>query len=76
MYQVGDKVKIRSDIKKGHDIDPELYINSLMVKYAGEITRIKEACLFYEGEWFHLEADYGECWWSTKMVVPLQQRTE
>lgn len=76
MYQVGDRVMIRPDIKEGNDIDPELYINDLMVKYAGEITRIKKRCPYYEDEWFYLEVDYGEYWWSTKMVVPLQQRTE
>lgn len=76
MYQVGDRVMIRPDISVGYEIDPELYINDSMVKYAGEITKIKEACLSNKERWFYLEADYGEYWWSTKMTVPLKQRTE
>ena len=76
MYQVGDSVMIRSDISVGYEIDPELYINDSMIKYAGKITKIKETCLSNEERWFYLEADYGEYWWSTKMVIPLKQRTE
>lgn len=76
MYQVGDSVMIRPDISVGYEIDPELYINDAMVKCAGKITRIKEPCLYNGGEWFHLEADYGEYLWSTKMFVQLKQRTE
>ena len=76
MYQVGDSVMIRPDISVGHKIDPELYINDLMIKYAGEITKIKKTCPFNIEEWFFLEADHGEYWWSTKMVIPLKQRTE
>lgn len=76
MYHVGDRVMIRPDISVGYKIDPELYINEVMVKYAGKITRIKKTCPYYEHEWFYLEADYGEYWWSTKMLAPLKQRTE
>ena len=76
MYQVGDMVKIRSDIKRGNDIDPGLYVTSEMVIYAGEITKIiEEGCIVGE-KWFGLEIDGGEYWWSTKMFVPLKQRTE
>lgn len=41
----------------------------------GKITKIKK-CPFNEEGWFYLEADYDEYWWSTKMVIPLKQRTE
>ena len=40
MYQVGDMVKIRSDIKEGNSIDPELYVTSEMASFAGAITKI------------------------------------
>ena len=76
MYQVGDSVMIRPDISVGYEIDPELYINDSMVKHAGKITKIKKTCSFDEEGWFYIEADYGEYWWSTKMVIPLKQRTE
>lgn len=76
MYQVGDSVMIRPDISVGYEIDPKLYINDSMVEHAGEITKIKNLCLFNEERWFYLEADYDEYWWSTKMVIPLKQRTE
>lgn len=76
MYQVGDRVMIRPDISVGHKIDSELYINDAMVKYAGEITKIKRMCPFNKGDWYRLEADDGEYWWSTKMLILLKQRTE
>ena len=76
MYQVGDSVMIRPDISVGYKIDPELFINNLMVKYAGEITKIKKTYPLDKEGWFCLEADYGEYWWSTKMIIPLKQRTE
>lgn len=76
MYQVGDSVMIRPDISVGYEIDSELHINDSMVKYAGKITKIKKTCPLDKEGWFCLEADYGEYWWSTKMIIPLKQRTE
>lgn len=76
MYKVGDKVKIRSDIKKGNDIDPELYVTSEMASFAGAITKIMGEGCIEEGKWFELEIDGGGYWWSTKMFAPFQQRTE
>lgn len=75
MYQVGDRVMIRPDIKEGNDIDPELYVTSEMASFAGAITKIMgEGCV--EEWWFELEIDGGAYWWSKKMFVPLKQRTE
>ena len=76
MYKVGDKVKIRSDIKEGNDIDPELYVTSEMTSFAGEITKIMGEGCIEEEKWFELEIDGGGYWWSTKMFTPFQQRTE
>lgn len=75
MYKTGDIVKIRSDIKEGNYIDPELYITREMTSFAGAITKIMgEGCV--EEWWFELEIDGGNYWWSTKMLIPLKQRTE
>lgn len=75
MYQVGDRVMIRPDIKEGNDIDPELYVTSKMASFAGAITKIMgEGCI--EEGWFELEIDGGDYWWSAKMFAPLKQRTE
>ena len=76
MYQVGDMVKIRSDIKCGYDIDQELYITLEMVEFAGEVTKITGKSRAKNGKWVELEIDGGGYWWSNKMFVPLKQRTE
>lgn len=76
MYQVGDIVKIRSDIKRGNYIDPELYVTSEMTSFAGAITKIVGEGCIEEVKWFELEIDGGDYWWSKKMFVPLKQRTE
>lgn len=75
MYKTGDIVKIRSDIKEGNYIDPELYITSEMVSFAGAITKIMGEGCIEEGR-FELKVDGGDYWWSTKMLIPLKQRTE
>lgn len=76
MYQVCDRVMIRPDIKEGNHIDQELYVTREMTSFAGEITKIMGEGCIEEGKWFELEIDGGEYWWSTKMLIPLKQRTE
>ena len=76
LFRVGDMVKICPDIERGNDIDPELYITKEMASYAGQVTKITGKSCVEKGEWFELEIDGGGYWWSVKMFIPLQQKTE
>lgn len=76
MYQVGDRVMIRPDIKEGNHIDQEQYVTSEMASFAGAITKIVGGGCIEEVKWFELEIDCGDYWWGTKMLIPLKQRTE
>lgn len=50
MYQVGDRVMIRPDIKEGNHIDQEQYVTSEMASFAGAITKIMGGWMYRRGK--------------------------
>lgn len=62
-YKIGDKVKVREDLKGGENYN-DVYCNDEMAKLAGEIVTIDDVDA--EGD-YHIEEDMFCCWWSEKM---------
>ena len=65
-YRVGDKVRVRSDLKEGYGLS--MYVNSKMLKYAGntyQITRMG-------GDYYVLDlpsrSDYYDWHWTDDML--------
>ena len=63
-YKVGDKVKIREDLKRDKNYGGLGFIDS-MEKYIGKETIITEVC--YGGD-YRINLDGGSCMWSDGML--------
>lgn len=62
-YKIGDKVKIKEDLKGGERYN-DVYCNDEMAKLAGEIVTIEDVDA--DGD-YHIEEDMFCYWWSEKM---------
>ena len=65
-FKVGDKVRIREDLKEGYDF--KSYVNDGMKKLAGRIVTITRAwgkC----GAKYEIDADGGLCTWTEDMFA-------
>jgi len=66
-YKVGDKVKVKKDLKAGTTLGSNAFIDS-MEKYRGKIGIIKETgCSDY-----HLDVDNGAYGWTDEMFEPVK----
>lgn len=76
-FNVGDKVRIREDIRVG-DYD-ECYFSILMKQHSGEIVTIKDyASSPDRSTWFTIVEELDGCnpiyWWSEGMVEPVEEK--
>ena len=67
-FKVGDKVRIRKDLKEGHDY--KLYVNDDMEELAGEIVTITEVYGDCDTE-YEINEDTGENSWTEDMFEGL-----
>ena len=63
-YKIGDKVKIREDLKGGRRYN-DVYCNDTMAELAGKIVTIDDIDNI-EGD-YHIEEDSDNYWWSEGM---------
>lgn len=62
-YKVGDKIKVRSDLKVGKMYGAHQFVPA-MVEYVGKTMTIKEVT----GNDYHLKEDDGEWCWTDEML--------
>lgn len=66
-YNVGDTVKVKSDLKNGENVDG-LYVTTEMIKHIGKIARITYACHDDNDEYcndlYHIDIDTDKYYWS------------
>lgn len=65
-YKVGDKVKVRSDLKVGKDYGEHAFVHD-MFKFVGKIVTIESA--WEQG--YHIEED--TYWWTDEMLEPVEE---
>ena len=68
-YKVGDKVKIREDLKINNEYD-NMYFNSEMSKHRGQIATIKRADL---DNTYKINLDDGDYWWTDAMFEDVEE---
>ena len=65
MYKVGDKVRVRSDLKSGEQYGCLDFFNSYMGKFLGEQVIIR--CVDNSDNTYKIEGDPEKSWWSAEM---------
>lgn len=65
-YKVGDKVKVRSDLKVGKDYGEHAFVHD-MFKFVGKIVTIES--VWKQG--YRIEED--TCWWTDEMLEPVEE---
>lgn len=67
-YKVGDKVKVRSDLKINRDYGSQAFVRE-MSQYIGKVVTIKET---YSNK-YNIEEDGGEWFWTDEMLEGLAE---
>lgn len=62
-YNVGDWVKIKSDLTVGNNAD-ELYVTEVMTDYCGKSARITYAYQYDKVDRYHIDTDNETFFWS------------
>ena len=65
MYKVGDKVRVRSDLKGGEQYGCLNFSNSYMGKFLGEQVIIR--CVDNSDNTYKIEEDPEKSWWPVEM---------
>ena len=65
MYKVGDKVRVRSDLKSGEQYGGLDFYSSYMGKFLGELVIIRHAD--YSDNTYKIEEGPEKSWWSVEM---------
>lgn len=74
MFNVGDKVKIRGDLKIGTNYKG-CHLTSDMSNYIGKIaTIVKDTTSSYDASPnYHLDVDGSEWYWTEEMLIPIEE---
>ena len=67
-YKVGDKVKVREDLKIGKSYNKKTFVDS-MEKYKGQIVTIK---VVY-GDRYRIEEDNQDWYWTDEMLEDIEE---
>lgn len=67
-YKVGDKVRVREDLKEGERYG-KYYFVPPMWEYIGQIVTIKKVC----SNRYYIAEDIGTWTWTDKMLEPIEK---